>query len=163
MAGVGVAVVATAVRVIILVPLRRTNLDRFWAPVVEPSSAVVMCMGQPKAYRLEPKIRREVEAWVEQSSKGENPAALPSIPFSALRPTWDRHISLVDAQAMLPLCQLLTRKGKRIEILGGRVSSLSDLRGKPCIFIRCVQQRLDHAPYQRPAVLLRTDRAAIPW
>jgi hypothetical protein len=41
----------------------------------------------------------------------------------------------VDAQAMLPVCQLLTRKGKKIEIRGGRVSSLADLRGKPCIFI----------------------------
>ena len=133
-AAAGLAVV-TATAAITLAPLRSTNLDRFWEPVVEASSTVVMCMGQPKAYRLEPKIRREVEAWVEESSKGENPVALGSIPFSELKPTWDRHISLVDAQAMLPLCQMLTRKGKKIEILGGRVSSLSDLRGKPCIFI----------------------------
>ncbi len=36
---------------------------------------------------------------------------------------------------MLPLCQLLTRKGKKIEIRGARVSSLADLRGKACIFV----------------------------
>jgi hypothetical protein len=129
---VGIASVAV-VAVIAFAPLRRTNLDRFWAPVVEASSPVVMCMGQPKAYRLEANSMRQVEAWIDKSSKGENPAA-PAIPFSDLTPTWDRHISLVDAQAMLPLCQLLTRKGKKVEIRGGRVSSLADLRGKPCIF-----------------------------
>ena len=131
---VGIAV-AASVAVIVFAPLRHTNLDRFWAPLVEPSSPVVMCMGQPKAYRLESSASREVEAWMEKSSKGENQVALASIPFSELTPTWDRHISLVDAQAMMPLCQLLTRKGKKVEIRGGRVSSLADLRGKPCIFI----------------------------
>ena len=35
----------------------------------------------------------------------------------------------------MPLCQLLTRHGKKVEIRGGRVSSLADLRGKPCILI----------------------------
>jgi hypothetical protein len=131
-----VSVAAIAVAAIVVVPmLRRTNLDRFWAPVVDASSPAVMCMGQPKAYRFGSDTRREVEDWVEKSSQGENPAAPPSIPFSEIRPVWDRNISLVDAQAMLPLSQLLTRKGKKVEIRGGRVSSLADLRGKPCIFI----------------------------
>jgi hypothetical protein len=132
----GIAVVAVAAAAIVTVPiLRRTDLDRFWAPVVDATSPVVMCMGQPKAYRFAPNTRRDVEDWVERSSLGENPPTPPSIPFSEVRPIWDRNISLVDAQAMVPLCQLLTRKGKKIEVRGGRVSSLADLRGKPCIFI----------------------------
>ena len=130
----GIAVSAL-VAVLMLAPFRRTDLDRFWAPMVEPSSPVVMCVGQPKAYKFRSNTMREVEAWIDKSSKGENPAALASIPFSEIRPVWDHNISLVDAQAMLPLCQLLTRKGKKVEIRGGRVSSLADLRGKPCIFI----------------------------
>jgi hypothetical protein len=130
----GIAVAAAAA--ILLAPLfRSTDLDRFWAPMVEPSSPVVVCVGQPKAYKFQPNTMREVETWIDKSAKGENPAALASIPFSEVRPVWDRNISLVDAQAMLPLCQLLTRKGKKVEIRGGRVSSLADLRGKPCIFI----------------------------
>jgi hypothetical protein len=130
----GVALVAS-VAAILLVPLfRHTNLDRFWAPLVDASSPVVMCVGQPKAFKLQTDTLREVEAWMEKNSKGENPPA-PSIPFASLRPVWDRQISLVDAQAMQPLSQLLTRKGKKIEIRGGRVSSLADLRGKPCVLI----------------------------
>ena len=131
----GIAV-AAAVAVAVFTPmLRRTDLDRFWAPLVEASSPAVVCVGQPKAYKFESETRREVETWIEKSAKGENPTGARSIPFSEVRPVWDRYIAMVDAQAMLPLCQLLTRKGKKVEIRGGRVSSLADLRGKPCIFI----------------------------
>jgi hypothetical protein len=131
----GIAVAALVAVIAVAPLLRRTDLDRFWAPVVEPSSPVVVCMGQPRAYKLKSSIVQEVEAWNEKSSKGENPPALGSISFSDIKPMWDRQISLVDAQAMVPLCQLLTRKGKKVEIRGGRVSSLADLRGKPCILV----------------------------
>jgi hypothetical protein len=134
-AAVGIAVAAAVAAMMIVPMLRRTDLDRFWAPMVEASTPVVVCVGQPKAYKLESNTLRDVEAWMEKSSKGENPAPLPSIPFSEIKPVWDRQMSLVDVQAMLPLCQLLTRKGKKVEIRGGRVSSLADLRGKPCILI----------------------------
>jgi hypothetical protein len=131
----GIAVVASVAAITVVASLQRTNLDRFWAPLVEPSSPAVICMGQPRAYMFQSKTRQEVETWLEKSSKGENPATLTPIPSSEVRPVWDRYIALVDTQAMLPLCQFLTRKGKKIEIRGGRVSSLADLRGKPCIFI----------------------------
>jgi hypothetical protein len=132
----GGGAVAALVAVALLAPLlRRTDLDRFWAPLVEASSPVVVCVGQPKAYKLASSAQRAVEAWNEKSSNGENPPALASIPFSDIKPVWDRQVSLVDAQAMQPLCQLLTRKGKKMEIRGARASSLSDLRRKPCILI----------------------------
>jgi hypothetical protein len=130
-----VAAAVTAAVILTTLWLRRTDLDRFWGPMIESSTPVVICMGQPKAYKLEPTRLKEVEEWIEKGSKGEYPPALASVPFSDFKPVWDRQISLVDAQAMLPLSQLLTRKGKKIEIRGGRVSSLADLRGKPCIFV----------------------------
>jgi hypothetical protein len=130
----GIAV-AASVAITVVALLQRTDLDRFWAPLVEPSSPAVICMGQPRSYMFESKTRQDIETWLEKSSKGENPAALSPIPSAEIRPVWDRYIALVDTQAMLPLCQFLTRKGKKIEIRGGRVSSLADLRGKPCIFI----------------------------
>ena len=132
----GIAVVAVAVAAVVITPmLRRSDLDRFWAPLVDSASPVVVCVGQPKAYKLDTKSLKEVEAWMEKSANGENATAPASIPFSDLKPVWDRQISLVDAQAMQPLCQLLGRKGKKIEIRGGRVSSLADLRKKPCVLI----------------------------
>jgi hypothetical protein len=131
----GVAVAALAAVTLTALWLRRTNLDRFWDPVVEASTPAVICVGQPKAYKLQSDSLKEVEDWIEKGSKGDYPPTLASIPFSHVKPVWDRQVSLVDIQAMLPLCQLLTRKGKKVEIRGGRVSSLADLRGKPCIFI----------------------------
>src|SRR5208282_1971767 len=95
----GIAVAAGVAALLLAPLLRRTDLDRFWAPLVEASSPVVICMGQPRAYKFEPNTMREVEASIEKSSQGESSATLPSIPFSEIRPVWDRHISLVDAQA----------------------------------------------------------------
>jgi hypothetical protein len=129
-------IVVAAAAAIMIVPLfRHTDLDRFWAPVVDASAPVVLCMGQPKAFKLESKTLREVEAWMDKSSHDENPPAPPSIPLANMKPVWDRNVSLVDVQAMQPLYQLLTRKGKKVEIRGWRVSSLADLRGKPCVLI----------------------------
>lgn len=132
----GGAGVAALVSAIIFGPLLRpTNLDRFWAPVVRPSSPVVVCMGQPQAYKIKSDTIQEIEERIEKGSNRKKAGGLASVPFSDITQTWDRYITLVDAQAMLPLCQLLTRKGKKIEIRGGRVSSLADLRGKACIFV----------------------------
>lgn len=131
----GIAMVAAAAAILAVPLFRHTDLDRFWAPVVDASAPVVLCVGQPKTFKLASKTLREAEDWIEKTSEGENPPAPPPVPFANLKPVWDRNVSLVDVQAMQPLCQLLTRKGKKIEIRGGRVSSLADLRGKPCVLI----------------------------
>lgn len=135
MAGGGLGITALAAAIILAPLLRRTDLDRFWAPVVQTSSPVVVCMGQPKAYRIKSDIFAEAEGTAEKSSQGKKTGALASVPFSDITQTWDRYITLVDAQAMLSLCELLTRKGKKVELRGARVSSLADLRGKACVFV----------------------------
>jgi len=150
--GIGVAAAA-----ILFAPLlRHTDLDRFWAPVVEASSPAVVCVGQPKAYKFEPDTRREVETWIEKSAKGENPAAAPSIPVSGIRPVWDRYIALVDAPGDAAAVPAFDAEGKKVEIRGGRVSSLAICAGSRA-FLSAASQRMDDAPYQRVAFLLRTD------
>lgn len=131
----GIAVAASAAAILFVPLFHPTNLDRFWAPIVDASVPAVVVVGQPKAFKLEPSMQREVETWIEETAEGENPPAPHSIPFADLKSMWDRNVSLVDVQAMQPLCQLLTRKGKKTEIRGARVSSLADLRGKPCVLI----------------------------
>jgi hypothetical protein len=128
----GIAVAASVAAILLTPMFRRTDLDRFWAPLVEPSSPIVVCVGQPRAYKVSSGGIHQMEAWNDKSAKGESP---PSISSADVKPVWDRDVSLVDAQAMLPLCQLLTRKGKKVEIRGARASSLADLRGRACIFV----------------------------
>jgi hypothetical protein len=135
MAAGGIGIAASVAAIMFAPLLRRTDLDRFWAPVVRPSSPIVLCVGQPKAYKIKSDSFGTTEDAIEKISKGRKTGALDSVPFSDITQTWDRYITLVDAQAMLPLCQLLTRKGKKVEIRGARVSSLADLRGKACIFV----------------------------
>jgi hypothetical protein len=135
MAGGGIAIAASVAAILFAPLLRPTDLDRFWAPVVQTSSPVVMCVGQPKAFKIKSDSIGEADDTTKKSSKGRKTGAIDSVPFADITQAWDRYITLVDAQAMLPLCQLLTRKGKKIEIRGGRVSSLADLRGKACVFV----------------------------
>ena len=87
----GVAVAGIAATIFLVLPLfRHTDLDRFWAPLVDASSPVVMCVGQPKAFKLDTKTLREVEDWMEKTSDGEKPPAPSAIPFASLKPVWDR-------------------------------------------------------------------------
>jgi hypothetical protein len=134
-AGGGIGIAALVAAIMFAPLLRRTDLDRFWAPVVQPSLPIVLCVGQPKAYKIKSDSIEQAEDAIKNSPRGTKTGALDSIPFSDITQTWDRYIALVDAQAMLPLSQLLTRKGKKVEIRGSRVSSLGDLRGKACIFV----------------------------
>ena len=116
--------------------LRRTDLDRFWAPVMDPSSPVVLCVGQPRAYKFTAKTQHDLAQWFEKEpGRQDPPPGLTSIPFAEIIPTWDRHLSLVDAQALLPLFEMLARKGKKVQIQGGRAASLADLRGKPTVLV----------------------------
>ncbi|HEY3743991.1 MAG TPA: hypothetical protein VGL53_29305 [Bryobacteraceae bacterium] len=135
-AAIAIGATLAAAGFIFVAPLlRKTDLDRFWAPVVDASSPVVMCVGQPKTYKFESHARQALENWIENGSKEGNPGSASVIPFSKVKPVWDRYVSLVDVQALVPLSDLLARKGKKVEIRGWRVSSLADLRGRPCVFI----------------------------
>ncbi len=134
MAVTGAAVVAI-LSVTVFAFTRKTDLDRFWGPLVEPSAPVVIVVGQPRAYRLTSSAVQEMETWAKNGSNSDKSSVRHSIEASDIFPVWDRDIALVDAQAMLPLSQLLSRKGKKVEIRGARVSSLADLRGKACIFV----------------------------
>jgi hypothetical protein len=131
------AVLAAAVLAIPLFStLRLTDVERFWAPVIDPSTPVVLCVGQPRAYKFTPKTQHDLAEWFEKEpGRQDSPPGLATIPFAEIIPTWDRHLSLVDAQALLPLFEMLSRKGKKIQIQGGRAASLADLRGKPTVLV----------------------------
>ena len=57
------------------------------------------------------------------------------MPLSEIVPMWDRSVALADAQAFSRLANLFARKGKQVDLRGERSVSLSDLRGKPSVFI----------------------------
>src|SRR5205807_6102363 len=50
-------------------------------------------------------------------------------------PAWDRYVGLSDAQALMRFSALFTNFGKQVELLGGRTTTISDLRGKPSVLV----------------------------
>jgi hypothetical protein len=114
---------------------RQTNLDLFWEPVMRQPGPVLICIGQPKTYNFN-RTQSVLDAWFTAQSAGQTaPTPAPLVPFDDIVPTWDRHISIDDAQAFVRISSLFAQKGRNVQLRGGRSVALADLRGKPCVFI----------------------------
>ena len=134
--GVAAAIVLFAVLTTSLwLFLRPTPLDRFWAPLVGGKS-VLVCMGQPHFYTFHPNTARALNSWFA-GEENEHPASPPtmSVPLNEIVPMWDKSVALADAQAFSRLVNLFARKGRQLDLRGERLVTLSDLRGRPSIFI----------------------------
>src|SRR5215475_11474380 len=133
-AAVVIAVAATAA--ILYVRLRQTDLDRFWAPVLEPQETVLVCIGQPKTYNFKWKAQSELDKWFASGTENQNPPpGLPTLSLDDVVPMWDRYVGLGDAQAFSQFSEMFARKGKKSQLRGVRSVSLADLRSKPCVLI----------------------------
>ncbi len=115
--------------------LRPTSLDRFWAPVVG-GKTVLVCLGQPQFYTFRFDTAHALNSWFA-SGQGSPQAssAIASVPLHEIVPMWDKSVALADAQAFSRLANLFARKRKQVDLRGERSVSLSDLRGKPAVFI----------------------------
>jgi hypothetical protein len=154
----GIAIAATAILLSFI--FRKTDLDHFWAPVLEPQENVLVCIGQPKTYNFNSKAQLELEKWFESGADGaagaagaaatdgvngadganaagkqNPPAELANLSLVDVVPMWDRYVGLGDAQAFSELANLFSRKGNNAQLRGVRSVSLSDLRSKPCVLI----------------------------
>jgi hypothetical protein len=135
--GIAAAVIAMAATAVLLsVRLRQTDLDRFWAPVLEPHETVLVCIGQPKTYNFKSKAQSELDKWFASGTENQNPPpGLPTLSMDDIVPMWDRYVSLGDAQAFSEFSDLFAQKGKKSQLRGVRSVSLADLRSKPCVLI----------------------------
>jgi len=130
------AVTAVAALLLLLIPSRQTDLDKFWAPVLEPKGPLLICLGQPKAYFFNTAAQAELDRWFgHKAEAGVRPLAFQSIPVDDVVPAWDRLISIHDAEAFSRLSGLFGRMGKETHLRGGRSVSLNDLRGRPLVLI----------------------------
>jgi hypothetical protein len=129
-----IAMVATAV--LLSLRFRQTDLDRFWAPVIEPQETVLVCIGQPKTYNFNSKAQGELDKWFENGAEKQvPPPGLPTLSLEDVVPMWDRYVALADAQAFSQFSELIARKGKKAQLRGVRSVSLADLSSRPCVLI----------------------------
>jgi hypothetical protein len=68
----GITIATTAI--LLLFIFRKTDLDRFWAPVLEPQENVLVCIGQPRTYNFNSKAQHELEKWFESGAAGADGA-----------------------------------------------------------------------------------------
>src|SRR5262249_27922474 len=87
-AAAGFAMVITAV--LLSLRFRQTDLDRFWAPVIEPQETVLVCIGQPKTYNFNSKAQSELDKWFENGPEKQNPPPeLATLSLEDIVPMWD--------------------------------------------------------------------------
>ena len=134
-AAAGIAIAATAA-VLLSLRSRESDLDRFWAPVLDPQETVLVCLGQPKTYNFTSKAQGELEKYFADGAERQNPPpVLKTLSLEDLVPMWDRYLGLGDAQAFSELSNCFARRGKYAHLYGVRSVSLDDLRSKPCVLI----------------------------
>jgi hypothetical protein len=118
------------------VATRKSDLERFWAPVMEPKEPLVICIGQPKVYKFNDGVQDQVNRWVESGPDRYSPVPdMPAVPPSEIVPVWDRYLALSDTQAYSMIAGWFARKDRKTQLRGGRNVSLADLRGKPVVLI----------------------------
>ena len=115
---------------------RKSDLDRFWAPLLDGQGPLLVCLGQPRTYNFTAATEEAIGEWFENPSEPRKPSPeIATIPLSAVVPSWNRFTGVGNAQALARISWLLALKGKRLQVRSGRSLSLTDLRGKPAILI----------------------------
>ena len=97
---------------------RRTVLDRFWAPVLDSSGPIVLCVGPP----------------VPQTAASA-PAPAGPVSVSELERSESQHVALSDTMALSLLASVFRMHGRPYQIRPDSSVSLRDLRAGPVVLI----------------------------
>jgi hypothetical protein len=112
----------------------KSDLDRFWAPLIDDRSDAVICIEQPlRIFRFTGPRTDDLNNQMFESagSARDNTTAK----LSEMLPSGDRYFTSGDTMAVARLSELLARKGKSFELLGDRGTAYHDLRGRPAILL----------------------------
>jgi hypothetical protein len=139
-AAAAAAVLAISAVFAIWLNSRPTELDRFWAPLLQDRADALLCVEQPlRIYRFEgPRFDELNQIMV---GNGNVPPASDeerrnaNIRLSELKSAGERYFANGDMMSTLRVVELLARKGKAFQVLGDRATSYRDLRGRPAVLI----------------------------
>jgi hypothetical protein len=119
---------------------RGSDLDRFWAPLIDDRSEAVICIEQPlrifgftgpRMDELNATVFGGPNAQPATQSAREN----TTVKLTEVAPAGDRYFTYGDLMAASRLSELLARKGKSFEVFGDRLTAYHDLRGRPAILL----------------------------
>jgi hypothetical protein len=134
------ALAAVTLAAVAYTAARPTAFARFWMPLLDDPSAVLICIEQPlRIYRFTGP--RAAELNQQMVGAGTLPPAatevLESSPvrLSELQPTGEQYFTYGDLISSARLSELLARKGKPFQVLGDRNTAYRDLRGRSAILL----------------------------
>ncbi len=116
----------------------QTVVDQLWAPVLQSSGPVLLCVGQPKVYNLLGSLGAEMNRLMPAPRHIlSGTAANQKFTFTANQvvPNWDRYLTLGDAECLSDISALLAQRGRTYHIRGGGSTSFADLREDPAVLI----------------------------
>ncbi|HEY3838609.1 MAG TPA: hypothetical protein VGL72_18645 [Bryobacteraceae bacterium] len=137
---VALVVLAVAIAVWVYARFGKTDLDRFWAPLLGDRSDAVICIEQPlKIFAFTGPRTDDLNALM--FGAGATPPSPQgarrdtSLKLAELAPAGDRYFTYGDLMAASQLSGFLARKGKTFQVLGDRLTNYRDLRGRPAILL----------------------------
>jgi hypothetical protein len=134
---IGAPVAATAL-VILAVWFKpwapHTALDRFWAPVLDSSGAVLLCVGQRQFLGTSAEPRQKPDPDLPRAREATGAPDRPITLFE-LYYMGSQNVAFSDVKTLGRLTGLLQASGKSHRILGESSTTFADLRSGPVVLI----------------------------
>jgi hypothetical protein len=141
----GVPVTLLILSYLVLAPnWQRSDLERFWGPVLKSPGPVLFCIGQPVVYNLKSaRAQDAIQAADTPPSQG-NRSDEEVIPQKDLVILRGRYVALGDSVCMVRLAALFGKYGKAYRIRGEQSTSFADLRESPAVLIAAFDNQWTH-------------------
>jgi hypothetical protein len=114
--------------------VQHTALDRFWGPVLDSSSTVLLCVGQRQFLGTSPEPRQEPNPDIPHGREVTGSLDRPITLFE-LYYMGSQNVAFPDVKTLGRLTGLLQANGKSHRILGERSTTFADLRSDPVVLI----------------------------
>jgi hypothetical protein len=111
-----------------------TALDRFWGPVLDSSSTVLLCVGQRQFLGTSPERRQKPNPDLPHALEANDGLERPITLFE-LYYMGSQNVAFSDVKTLGRLTGLLQSNGKSHRILGESSTTFADLRSGPVVLI----------------------------
>ena len=115
----------------------QTDLDRFWAPLLQDREVVQICGGQPtRLYKFAGSRRSELDGKMVAAGPGRaDMLRSTTLTLQDMGMVGEHFFSWGDALAIANLAALIHSKGRSYRVRGGSSAPYAELRGSPVMLV----------------------------